>query len=77
MAPRSTFPVGSTRIASTSTKLAGDGKKGTVERRAVRLAAGQNDPAEAIAGLTAGERVVVEGPADLAAGAKVREKKGD
>jgi hypothetical protein len=43
----------------------------------VRLAAGQNDPAEAIAGISAGERVVVEGPADLAAGAKVREKKGD
>ena len=57
--------------------VAGDAKKGTIERRAVRLAAGQNDPAEAIAGLSAGERVVVEGPADLAAGAKVREKKGD
>ena len=57
--------------------VAGEGSKGTLERRAVRLAAGQGDPAEAIAGLNAGERVVVEGPADLAAGAKVREKKAD
>jgi RND family efflux transporter MFP subunit len=57
--------------------VSGEGGKGTLERRAVRLAAGQNDPAEAIAGISAGERVVVEGPADLAAGAKVREKKGD
>jgi RND family efflux transporter MFP subunit len=46
-----------------------------LERRAVRLAAGAGDPAEVIAGLAVGERVVVEGPADLAAGAKVREKK--
>jgi len=46
-----------------------------IERRAVRIAAGQSDPAEVIAGLAAEERVVVEGPADLAAGAKVREAK--
>jgi RND family efflux transporter MFP subunit len=49
--------------------------KNVLERRAVRLAAGQNDPAELIAGLAGGERVVVEGPADLAAGVKVREMK--
>jgi RND family efflux transporter MFP subunit len=51
------------------------GAEGVLERRAVRLAAGAGDPAEVIAGLAVGERVVVEGPADLAAGAKVREKK--
>jgi HlyD family secretion protein len=47
----------------------------TVERRAVRLAAGSGETAEIMAGLAAGERVVVEGPSDLAAGAKVREAK--
>jgi len=46
---------------------------GVLERRAVRLAAGASDPATLIAGLSAGERVVIEGPADLAAGARVRE----
>ena len=46
----------------------------TLERRAVRLAAGGRDPAEVVAGLAAGERVVVEGPADLAAGSRVVER---
>jgi len=46
-----------------------------LERRAVRLAAGGDDPAEVIAGLVAGERVVVEGPADLVAGTRVVERR--
>jgi len=46
----------------------------TLERRAIRLAAGGRDPAEVVAGLAAGERVVVEGPADLAAGNRVVER---
>ncbi len=46
---------------------------GLLERRAVRLGADASDPATVIAGLAAGERIVTEGPADLAAGAKVRE----
>jgi RND family efflux transporter MFP subunit len=46
----------------------------TLERRAVRLAAGGRDPAEVVAGLSAGERVVVEGPADLVAGNRVVER---
>ncbi len=46
---------------------------GLLERRAVRLGADASDPATVIAGLAAGERIVIEGPADLAAGAKVRE----
>ena len=48
---------------------------GLVERRAVRLGAGSGDPAEVMAGIAAGERVVIEGPAELAAGTKVREAK--
>jgi RND family efflux transporter MFP subunit len=47
--------------------------EGRLERRAVRVAAGTGDTAEVIAGLNAGERVVVEGPETLAAGDKVRE----
>ena len=39
--------------------------KSVLERRAVRLGADASDPAEVIAGLAAGERVVIEGPADL------------
>ena len=46
-----------------------------LERRAVSLGAGADDPAEVVAGLRAGERVVVEGPADIAAGTKVTERK--
>jgi HlyD family secretion protein len=53
------------------------GPDGTLERRAVRLAAGGRDPAEVVAGLSAGERVVVEGPADLAAGRRVVERGND
>ena len=48
---------------------------GRLERRAVRLGADASDPATVIAGLAAGERIVIEGPADLAAGAQVREAK--
>ena len=48
---------------------------GLLERRAVRLGADASDPATVIAGLAAGERIVIEGPADLAAGAQVREAK--
>jgi len=49
----------------------------TVERRAVRLAAGGRDPAEIVAGVAAGERVVVEAPAELAAGDRVTERRAD
>jgi RND family efflux transporter MFP subunit len=49
----------------------------TLERRAVKLAAGGRDPAEVLAGLAAGERVVVEGPAELAAGSRVVERGAD
>jgi RND family efflux transporter MFP subunit len=47
---------------------------GTLERRAIKVGPGGDDPVEVVAGLSAGERVVVEGPADLAAGKKVTER---
>jgi RND family efflux transporter MFP subunit len=45
-----------------------------VERRAVRLGPAPGEQVEVLAGLAAGEQVVVEGPADLAAGDRVRIK---
>ena len=42
-----------------------------VERRAVKLGAADGDLVEVVTGLTAGERVVIEGPADLAGGDRV------
>jgi HlyD family secretion protein len=44
---------------------------GTVERRAISLAAAPGDEAVVLSGLAAGERVVIEGPADLKDGDKV------
>jgi len=46
-----------------------DGNK--VERRAVRVGGRHGDRLEVLAGLTSGERVVVEGPPDLADGDRV------
>jgi RND family efflux transporter MFP subunit len=43
----------------------------SVERRAVRLGAASGNEIQVLAGLAAGERVVVEGPADLAAGDRI------
>jgi RND family efflux transporter MFP subunit len=50
--------------------LAGGGDK--VERRAVRLGAGQGDQAVVTSGLNEGDRVVVEGPTDLKDGDPVQ-----
>jgi RND family efflux transporter MFP subunit len=44
-----------------------------LERRAVTLGPGADDPAEVMAGLSAGERVVTNGPPTLAAGVEVAE----
>lgn len=49
---------------------------GTVERRAVETGAVEGDRVQVLSGLSAGERVVVEGPTDLADGAAVREDDG-
>ena len=45
-----------------------------LERRAVRLGPGDSDPAELVAGLAAGERIVVEGPDSLAAESRIVER---
>jgi hypothetical protein len=50
------------------------GRENKLERRAIKLGPGGDDPAEVVAGLSAGERVLVEGPADLAAGVEVAER---
>jgi multidrug efflux pump subunit AcrA (membrane-fusion protein) len=47
--------------------VAGD----TVERRAVKTGQASGDDVEIVTGLAMGERVVVEGPPDLAAGRPV------
>lgn len=47
---------------------------GRLERRAVTLGPGAEDPAEVMAGLSAGERVVTAGPATLAEGIEVAEQ---
>ncbi|MGH9314606.1 MAG: efflux RND transporter periplasmic adaptor subunit [Vicinamibacterales bacterium] len=43
-----------------------------VERRAVRVGAAEGDRVEIVSGVSAGERVVIEGPAELSDGARVR-----
>jgi RND family efflux transporter MFP subunit len=50
------------------------GRENRLERRAVKPGPGGDDPAEIVAGLSGGERVVVEGPADLKAGVEVAER---
>jgi len=46
-----------------------------LERRAVRTGALQNDMIEILSGLTAGERVVLDGPTDLSDGKAIKEVK--
>lgn len=48
-------------------------RDGKVERRAVTLGAASGDEVSILAGVSGGERVVVEGPADLTDGARVSE----
>ena len=51
------------------------GPDGKVERRAITLGSGAGDSVEVVAGLNAGDRVVLEGPDDLSAGMSVTERK--
>ena len=51
------------------------GHEDKLERRAIKVGATGDDPVDVVAGLSAGERVVVEGPSDLAAGVEVAERK--
>jgi multidrug efflux system membrane fusion protein len=53
------------------------GRENRLERRAIKLGPGGDDPAEVVAGLSAGERVLLEGPPDLAAGVEVAERPQD
>ena len=50
-------------------------QNGRVERRPVKVSSATGDEAVVSAGLVAGERVIIEGPAALADGAPVKEKK--
>lgn len=50
------------------------GGDGTLERRAVKLGVGSGEIAEVVAGLRSGERVVVDGRAELKAGDLVEER---
>ena len=52
-------------------------RENTLERRALKVAPGGGDPVEVLAGLSAGERVVVGGPAELAAGVAIAERTKD
>ena len=49
-------------------------KEDRVERRAVKVGAAQGEQVEVVSGLTVGERVVVDGPASLVDGARVKER---
>jgi RND family efflux transporter MFP subunit len=49
-------------------------RDGRVERRAVKVGAADGDRVEILTGVTAGERVVVDGPPTLADGARVKER---
>ena len=50
-------------------------RDGRVERRAVTVGAKNGNEVTIVAGLSGGEQVVIEGPADLAEGARVSEAK--
>ena len=50
------------------------GHENKLEHRAVKLGPGGDDPVEVVAGLSAGDRVVLEGPSDLVAGTLVAER---
>jgi multidrug efflux pump subunit AcrA (membrane-fusion protein) len=47
----------------------------TVERRAIKTGPAPGDEVAVISGLTGGEQLVVEGPADLADGSRVTVRK--
>ena len=49
--------------------------KGRVQRRAISMGAAQGDEAVVMAGVSAGEKVVVNAPSDLADGARIKEIK--
>ena len=67
------MPKGAVRTADGTTYvfvLKGD----RVERRAIKVGSTQGDQVEVLSGVTAGDRVVVEGPGSLVDGARVKEQ---
>jgi RND family efflux transporter MFP subunit len=72
--PRLRLPRAAVRGARGAEHVFVVGAEGALERRAVKLEPGGADPAEVVAGLRAGERVVVEGPDGLAEGDRVVER---
>ncbi len=78
-------PVATARLLVPKAAVRGQGEAGAVfvvvggkvERRAIRLGVGGGDPVEVVAGLSAGETVVLDPPAELADGESVRVAKGD
>jgi multidrug efflux pump subunit AcrA (membrane-fusion protein) len=84
-APPAEAPSRSVKLFVPRSALRSDGEQqvvfvvanGKVERRAVNVgpeSGGGRGGVEILAGLTAGERVVVEGPADLAHGDEIRSR---
>ena len=67
------MPKGAVRTADNTTYvflIKGD----RVERRAIKIGSAQGDQIEVLSGLTAGDRVVVEGPDSLVDGTRVKEQ---
>ena len=50
-------------------------QNGRAERRAITLGSARNDEVVVLAGLAAGEKVIVDGPENLAEGDRVEEAK--
>ena len=71
--PRLLVPKGAVRtVDGTAIVFVVRGER--AERRAVKTGANDGDLVEVISGLTAGDRVVTEGAATLADGARVKER---
>ena len=75
VAPRARLLVPKTALRSENgTSIVFVVREERAERRAVRVGAADGDRVEVISGINAGERVVVDGPATLADGARVKER---
>ena len=71
--PRLLVPKASVRAADGSS-IVFVVREGQAERRAITVGAADGDQVEVVSGLTAGERVVVNGPPTLADGSRVKER---
>ncbi len=73
-APRLLAPQGALRREADATVVFVVGAEGVVERRAIAVGGTSGGEIEALSGLHAGERVVLDPPAELADGTRVREQ---